>query len=220
MDDSFVVIPDVTRIRLMVLKEPEVLESNEEWFIVLCQHCDDKRTMELRWQRQKGRKFPDLLNNLRRYQMLLASGDYYQHAFVESGVLKCIRSIVATSVNSSSTLKDFDDGCKVPIKSVQAVNDQKDLYKLLKFVNLKIKMESMSEALEKVRLSSRRADGGVERRSLSDRGNANGPESGKQSSKNGRKSDTVSLAERRTRFEQSAGGWVHCKGPPPPSPCK
>lgn len=149
----------VSGVQLLVLDKPKVLETDPTWLLVLCQLCSDKRLMQLRWNRDGGRRFPVLFNTLKLREKLEVSGDFVMHAFVEDGVLVCNRSIIATSVKIYSPNQVLNDGCEIPITTVEEVKTGKDIEFCIKYLRTKIELDSLTERVKGMQISNESTTG-------------------------------------------------------------
>jgi len=109
--------------------------------------------MQLRWDRQEGRRFPALLNTLKPRDTLEVSGEFEMHAFVDNGVLVCNRSITATSVEIYKSNRVVNDGCEIPITTVEEARAENDLEFCIKYLKTKIALDSLTEDMRQMGIS-------------------------------------------------------------------
>lgn len=141
-------------LQVVVLEEPEVLQSNPSWTVVLCQLCSNKRLVTLRWFRKNGKPFPSILNqsNLS-WEMLEVSGDYIIHTFIDNGNPVQRMSVIATEVKVYSSDEPIDDGCEIRVTTDEEERSQRDLRNYVKYLRKKIALDSMKEKLKRTRPS-------------------------------------------------------------------
>jgi hypothetical protein len=141
-------------LQVLVLEDPDVLESNPSWTVVLCQLCSDKRLVTLRWFRKNGKPFPSILNQTGLiWETLEVSGDFVIHTFMDGGYPVQKMSVVATEVKIFSSDEPIHDGCVIRVTSDEEERIQRDLRNYIKYLRMKIAQKSYKDKLERARPS-------------------------------------------------------------------
>lgn len=152
MKQSDLISLPVSGVKLLVLQKPKVLEDDPT-LLVLCQLCSDKRLMLLKWHRQEGRRFPVLFNTLKLRDILEVSGQFEMHSFVDESGLVSNRSIIVRTVELYSPSRVIHDGCEIPISTVEEARTDKDIRSCIKYLRAKIEMDSLTEQVNRMRVS-------------------------------------------------------------------
>lgn len=153
MTKSDLISLPVSGVKILVLEKPKVLDNEPNRLLVLCKLCSDLRLMQLRWDRQEGRRFPALLNTLKPRDTLEVSGEFEMHSFVDNGVLVCNRSITATTVEIYKPKRVVNDGCEIPIMTVEEARAEKDLEFCIKYLKTKIALDSLTTDMKQMGIS-------------------------------------------------------------------
>jgi hypothetical protein len=142
----------VSGVKLLVLKKPQVLESDPNWLLVVCQLCSDSRLMLLRWPRQERKSFPALFNTLKLRETLVVSGEYTQRVFFHRGTVVCNRSIIASNVEIYSPDGPINDGCAIRLTSDEDARADRDMMTLIQLLGTKMKLDALTSEVQQMQI--------------------------------------------------------------------
>jgi hypothetical protein len=146
---DWVILP-TSGLQVLVLKDPEILESNPSWTVILCQLCSDKRLITIRWSRKNGKPFPSILNQTGLvWETLEVAGDYTIHTYIEHGQMVQSMNVVASEVKIYSSDEPIVDGCEIRITTDEEERRQRDLRTCIKYLRMKITQDTYMQKLKR-----------------------------------------------------------------------